>query len=170
MQRTVTASRLVDLVGSASGSGPAYQGLADGIRLSIADGRIPAGTRLPSERDLTRALGISRTTVSRAYGRLRDLGYLTARQGSGTIAALPGLDARRPSGLTPAAASEDVIDLTCAALTAPPGFQGAAEEAVALLPSHLGGRGYHPRDCRSCGRPSPSSTPSGDYRPIPTRS
>lgn len=144
MQRTVSAGRLVELVGSAGGSGPAYQGLADGIRLSIADGRIPAGVRLPSERDLTSALGVSRTTVSRAYGRLRDLGYLTARQGSGTIAALPGPDARRSGGLTPADTSDDVIDLTCAALTAPPGFQAAAEEAVALLPSHLAGRGYHP--------------------------
>ncbi len=146
MQRHVSADRLVDLVGSAAGTGPAYRGLADGIRLSIADGRIPSGVRLPSERDLTRALGVSRTTVTRAYGLLRDLGFLAARQGSGTVAVLPGIAARRTAGLQPGAAGDEAIDLTIAALTAPPGFQAAAERAVAQLPAHLSGRGcgYHP--------------------------
>ena len=145
MQRQISAERVVELVGSATGSGPAYRGLADGIRLSIADGRIPAGVRLPSERDLTRALGVSRTTVGRAYGLLRDTGYLAARQGSGSLARLPGPDIRRPPGLSPGTSDDsDLIDLTCAALAAPPGFQAAAEAAVANLPQHLGGRGYQP--------------------------
>ena len=144
MQRQLPVARLVELVGSATATGPAYRGLADGIRLSIADGRIPSGVRLPSERDLTRALGVSRTTVTRAYGLLRDLGYLAARQGSGTVAVLPGPALRRPSTLTPGDGDAGVIDLTCAALTAPPGFQAAAEAAVAVLPGYLAGRGYHP--------------------------
>ena len=56
----------------------------------IGDGRISLGTRLPSERELTDALGVSRTTVTRAYAALRDAGYAEARQGSGTFTRVPG--------------------------------------------------------------------------------
>ena len=54
----------------------------------IADGRIPPGTRLPSERELTGALD-DRTTVTRAYAVLKERGYLSSRRGSGSEAALP---------------------------------------------------------------------------------
>jgi len=37
---------------TSSRSGPAYQGLADAIRLLIVDGRLPVGARLPSELSL----------------------------------------------------------------------------------------------------------------------
>jgi DNA-binding GntR family transcriptional regulator len=36
---------------------PAFRGLADGLRTLIAEGRVPVGVRLPSERDLTDAVG-----------------------------------------------------------------------------------------------------------------
>ena len=61
---------------TSSRSGPAYQGLADGIRMLIVDGRLPVGARLPSERALADALRVSRTTVTAAYTQLRDDGYL----------------------------------------------------------------------------------------------
>ncbi len=143
--RTLMAARLVDLLGSTTMTTPAYRGLADGIRLLIADGRITAGTRLPSERDLTAAVGLSRSTVTRAYAELRDAGFLTSRQGSGSVATLPGAEASRAVGLAPRGeAGPEVIDLTCAALAAPPGYLAACEAAVAALPRHLTGTGYHP--------------------------
>src|SRR6476661_9663293 len=89
MTRTVSAARTATLLGSALDRSPAYLGLADGLRLLVADGRLPVGTRLPSERDLSAVLGVSRTTVTRAYAELRDRGYLTSRQGSGSVTALP---------------------------------------------------------------------------------
>ncbi len=89
MNRSVSASRVATLLGSALDRSPAYLGVADGIRLLVSDGRIPAGTRLPSERDLTQALGVSRTTVARAYAVLRERGYLESRRGSGSIVRLP---------------------------------------------------------------------------------
>ena len=49
---------------TASGSGPVYQGLADGLRMLIVDGRLPVGSRLPSERALADTLRVSRTTVT----------------------------------------------------------------------------------------------------------
>lgn len=71
MARTVSAARVATLVGDFDRS-PAYAGLADALVLVIGDGRIALDTRLPSERELTEALGVSRTTVTRAYAELRD--------------------------------------------------------------------------------------------------
>ena len=38
---------------TSSASGPAYLGLADGLRMLIVDGRVPVGAQLPSERALS---------------------------------------------------------------------------------------------------------------------
>jgi DNA-binding transcriptional MocR family regulator len=145
---TISAARLVPLLGSATAATPAYRGLADAIRLLVADGRVATGTRLPSERDLTAALGVSRTTVARAYAVLRERGYLTSRQGSGSVTALPGggTGHRRGSSLSPADLSQvgDTIDLTCASMSAPSGTMAAYEAAVGALPTHLAGTGYQP--------------------------
>jgi DNA-binding transcriptional MocR family regulator len=147
--RSLSAARLVPLLGSAAGTSPAYRGVADALRLLIADGRIPVGTRLPSERDLTAALGVSRTTVTKAYAVLRERGYLTSRQGSGSVVALPGDAAagQRGGGVLQPSADQlvgDTIDLTCASMTAPAGTMAAYEAAVAALPRYLAGTGYHP--------------------------
>ncbi|MEO6411477.1 MAG: PLP-dependent aminotransferase family protein [Pedococcus sp.] len=146
--RSISASRLVPMLGAALETTPAYRGLADAVRLLVADGRLPAGTRLPSERDLTAALGVSRTTVTRAYAELRDRGYLASRQGSGSVAALPGdgTDRRQGTALQPASEQlvGDGIDLTCASMSAPAGTVAACERAVLELPRYLAGTGYHP--------------------------
>jgi GntR family transcriptional regulator/MocR family aminotransferase len=54
---------------------------------SIRTGRLPPGTRLPSSRSLAKDLGIARNTVADAYGQLVAEGWLSARQGSGTVVA-----------------------------------------------------------------------------------
>jgi DNA-binding transcriptional MocR family regulator len=146
--RSISASRLVPMLGAAVDASPAYRALADAVRLLIADGRLPVGTRLPSERDLTAALGVSRSTVTRAYAELRDRGFVVSRQGSGSVTALPGgpLVRRQASALQPAADQlvGEVIDLTCASMSAPAGTMAAYERAVGELPRYLAGTGYHP--------------------------
>lgn len=143
MSRIISASRVASLVGDFDRS-PAYAGLADALRLAISDGRIAHDTRLPSERELTDALDLSRTTVARAYADLRERGFAVARQGAGNFARIPGgpnrvLDnALRPRG------DENMIDLTCAASAAPPGLARAYEEALDQLPAYLSGHGYFP--------------------------
>lgn len=138
-----TAARVAELVGPLEAGRPRYAALAARLRLLIADGRLPAGTRLPSERDLTAALGCSRTTVTRAYAELRDTGYLTSRVGSGSVAVLPhGERTTTGRALTPAELSPGDIDLTCAATRATPGMLEAYEHALAALPSHLVSAGY----------------------------
>jgi DNA-binding transcriptional MocR family regulator len=67
-----------------SGTGPMYSRLAHAMRSAIERGELPGGTRLPPERPLAEALEVSRTTVVLAYQRLRELGLVESRQGSGT--------------------------------------------------------------------------------------
>lgn len=141
---SIAAARLASLVDAFDRS-PAYVGLADAVRELIGDGRIAYGTRLPSERDLTDALGVSRTTVTRAYALLRETAYAEARQGSGTFTRLPGGRTRAlDRALWPSDVAHGVIDLVCAAATAPPGIAAAYAEAASDLPAHLGSHGYFP--------------------------
>jgi DNA-binding transcriptional MocR family regulator len=146
---SLSARRAAALLPPAGDHAPAYAALADGLRLLIADGRIPVGTRLPSERELTAALGVSRTTVTRAYAVLKDAGYLRARHGSGSVARLPYAASTSDALLGPQAGERggdvmDAVDLTCAAPVAPPGVTAAYEHAVAQLPCHLADIGYYP--------------------------
>jgi GntR family transcriptional regulator/MocR family aminotransferase len=54
------------------------------LRDAIQLGRLEAGAPLPASRTLASELGVSRSTVVEAYGRLTADGYLDARQGAGT--------------------------------------------------------------------------------------
>ena len=156
MDRTLSGPRAATLLGDFPTS-PAYQGLAQGLGGLIADGRIPVGTRLPSERDLTAALGVSRTTVTRAYQLLGEVGYASARRGSGTVAALPVARGHRGDHLlTPAEGGGDDFDLTCAATVAPAGTSAAYEggRGRACRPTSVA-TATSPRVSRRCGRPSP---------------
>lgn len=53
------------------------------FREAILAGRLPAGRRVPSTRQLASEHGISRTTVVEAYERLSAEGYLVSKQGAG---------------------------------------------------------------------------------------
>lgn len=144
MNEAIPAGRLAGLVGEYDRS-PAYAGLACSLRELIGDGRVGYGVRLPSERDLTAVLGVSRTTVTRAYAVLRETGFAEARQGAGTFTRLPGGPTRaHDRALWPTDVTEGVIDLVCAAASAPPGIAAAYAETAAELPAHLGGHGYYP--------------------------
>lgn len=79
----------------------------------IIDGRLPVGSRLPSERVLADALRVSRTTVTAAYTALRDDGFLHARRGARSTIALPHAPAVVPDQVPTA------INLAAAALAAP---------------------------------------------------
>lgn len=63
--------------------------ITDGIRLSIASGKLPVGAQLPSVRGLALQLTINPKTVARAYGELTTEGWLDARQGLGLFVAAP---------------------------------------------------------------------------------
>lgn len=68
-------------------STPLYKQVYQRLRTAILNGQIPAGTRLPSTRALSEALGVSRNTVLNAYDQLTAEGYIQGKEGSGTVAA-----------------------------------------------------------------------------------
>ncbi|WP_413602827.1 PLP-dependent aminotransferase family protein [Curtobacterium sp. Curtsp57] len=122
---------------------PAYEALADAIRVLVIDGRIPLGARMPAERGLAEALGVSRTTVANAYARLRDSGYLVSLRGSGSVVRLPRDLAGRPDPeRLGGVVSGDVLDLRKAALHSAPGVAEAVERAMRHVPAALAGIGY----------------------------
>ncbi|WP_265443949.1 PLP-dependent aminotransferase family protein [Flexivirga meconopsidis] len=150
MAPTLSAHRLAMMLGSPEGDGPAYRWLAETIRALVSDGRLVHDTRLPSERELVAALGLSRTTVTRAYGLLRDQGYAEARHGSGTRVVVPGGPVAgggepMPSALGPLSAlPAGAIDLTCAAPPAAPGLTAAYADSAPRLARYTSGAGYFP--------------------------
>ncbi|MBB6626638.1 PLP-dependent aminotransferase family protein [Nocardioides sp. KIGAM211] len=165
MTGSVSAARVATLVGDFDRS-PAYAGLADALVLLIGDGRIGLGARLPSERELTDVLAVSRTTVTRAYAALRDAGYAEARQGAGTFTRVPGGRARaHDRALLPRPGDHEAIDLNCAAAGAPPGLAAAYADAAADLPAYLGGHGYFPAGLPELQR---AIAASYDARGLPT--
>jgi DNA-binding transcriptional MocR family regulator len=127
----------------ASADGSAYIALADAIRMLVIDGRIALGARMPAERGLADALGVSRTTVAAAYARLRENGYLESLRGSGSVVRLPHdtrwrVDPDELGVLPP----ESLIDLRKAALHAAPGIAEATERAMRHFSSALSDVGY----------------------------
>ena len=57
------------------------------LREEIAEGRMPAGARMPSKRQLAEHLRVSTATVEAAYGRLVSEGYCESRPRSGMFVA-----------------------------------------------------------------------------------
>ncbi|HLJ19771.1 MAG TPA: PLP-dependent aminotransferase family protein, partial [Stellaceae bacterium] len=61
--------------------------LVEYFRAAVLEGRLKAGTRVPSSRSLAADHGIARITAVQAYERLTAEGYLAARPGSGLFVA-----------------------------------------------------------------------------------
>ena len=76
--------------------GTRHAALEDALRSAIREGRLAAGTRLPSTRALAGDLGLSRGTVVEAFAQLAAEGYLDARHGAGTWVAGLALPVARP--------------------------------------------------------------------------
>jgi DNA-binding transcriptional MocR family regulator len=145
--RGLSGPHLARLLGAWRSTRPAYLALAAAIRLLVLDGRLPLRTRLPGERELAAALGVSRTTAAGAYAALRQEGFLASRRGAASWTTLPA-DRGAPAGPAtgaPATArpADDVIDLSAAATAAPEGaLHRALAAATAELPRHLPTAGY----------------------------
>jgi len=118
--------------------------LADALRALAVDGRVAARTRIPSERALAPALGVGRGTVTRAYDRLREEGYLVSARGAGSWLTLPdGAPGSPPPLPGIVAAGPRALDLSIAAPSGPEPLLGeAAAAAAARLARHAHGHGY----------------------------
>ncbi len=65
------------------------RGIAAAVSRLVTAGELPAGTRLPTVRDVARELGVSPTTVSEAWGSLTRAGAIQTRGRSGTYVSSP---------------------------------------------------------------------------------
>jgi DNA-binding transcriptional MocR family regulator len=113
-------------------SGPIYQAIADAISREIEAGRLKPGSRLPTQRELARQLGVTLTTVTRAYVEAQRRGLLSGEVGRGTFV--------RPGALDIEAPEQGVLDLAVNSLMPIPYMEELADRLVAAIPRSAGAR------------------------------
>ncbi|WP_344485316.1 PLP-dependent aminotransferase family protein [Nonomuraea monospora] len=90
--------------------GPPSRRLAGALADLAHTGLISPGTRLPSERDLAQAVGVSRGTVAAAFNALCEEGLCERRHGSGTyVLGTPSFGALLQAGAVRADLSTSVV-------------------------------------------------------------
>ena len=90
--------------------GPRYLRIAAALREDIASGLLPAGTRLPTHRELAEALGVTVGTVTRAYAEAARQNLIGGEVGRGTyVRGEVRADEPHPG---PPEAEDQVIDLS----------------------------------------------------------
>lgn len=142
--RRINGRLLARLIGEAPVERPYYLSIARAVSGLVLDGRVPTNTRLPAERDLATALGVSRNTVTAAYAWLRDNRFLDSRQGAGSWTVLPDSGTGDPSPSPFLSGAVEHIDLGVAGPPAVEGLRDAAFRAAEQLAAHVGGLGYYP--------------------------
>jgi len=133
----LSANALAGLLGDWRSREPAYEAIADAVRVLCLDNRIAARTALPAERELAARLGVSRTTVAAAYRSLRDSGHIESLRGSGSVTLPLGR-----SRITALPAGDGVIDLQQASPAAWPGLAAVYAEAAADAAAIVARPGY----------------------------
>ncbi|HKT55550.1 MAG TPA: PLP-dependent aminotransferase family protein [Microbacterium sp.] len=136
MNTRLSARALATLLGVWRQREPAYESLADAVRLLCLDGRIVARTGLPAERELAAELGVSRTTVASAYQSLRDSGHIESHRGAGSVT-LPA-----SQRIVELGAARGGIDLQKACPPAWPGLASLAGEVMQQATTFIGQAGY----------------------------
>lgn len=115
---------------SLPGSGPRYLAIAEALAADIAAGRLAAGAKLPTHRDLAWDLKVTVGTVTRAYREAERRGLVVGEVGRGTFVRDPRAAARfRVGANIPLEQAPNSFDLHFAA---PPPVPAAAELAEAL--------------------------------------
>lgn len=85
---------------------PVYQQIVDQVRESVAAGRLSAGARLPTVRQLAADLDVAPGTTARAYQELEQLGVVVTERARGTrVAEL------RPAGVSHPERAEALIGM-----------------------------------------------------------
>lgn len=129
-----------------------YQQVADRIRVLMAGGAFPPGSRLPAERDLAQQLGVSRPSLREALIALEIDGRVEIRMGSGVyVTASAGSERAgavqmRPMGESPSdlmqarAVIEGGVALLAAARATPEALAGLRACLVAMRGEIAAGR------------------------------
>ncbi|GAA1235526.1 PLP-dependent aminotransferase family protein [Kitasatospora nipponensis] len=129
-------------------TGPRYRRIAAALADAVERGLVGAGDRLPAERPLADALGVSRGTTVRGYDELAQAGWVERRQGAGTfVRPRPAWTHTPTENPTSAllhrrlAGAGDMIDIS---LSVPPGTDHLPPIHEPLRMSDLAGHGLDP--------------------------
>ena len=68
---------------------PLYEQLRQGLMDAIVSGRLPMGSKMPTEEEICHAFSISRPVARQAYSRLIESGYVSRSRGRGSFVKLP---------------------------------------------------------------------------------
>jgi DNA-binding transcriptional MocR family regulator len=148
--RSAALAAVLDAIGDLDASGPRFRQVARAVGSAIERGALGRDTRLPAERALAAALGVSRGTAVAAYDALVAEGFVERRRGSGTYVLGAG-NLGLPPGREGSALVHRLVDRsTGRAVLGPseggpgraagtgPGVVGGATEVVDLSLSVLG--------------------------------
>ncbi|GDX06269.1 PLP-dependent aminotransferase family protein [Buttiauxella sp. A111] len=86
-----------------------YKAIVDEFATAIRSGKLPAGTRLPTHRELSAEKQISLATATRVYAELASMGLVSGETGRGTFVREISLPAGL--GIDQQAVATDVLDL-----------------------------------------------------------
>ncbi|HWT36712.1 MAG TPA: PLP-dependent aminotransferase family protein, partial [Paraburkholderia sp.] len=86
-----------------------YKALVDQYAADIRSGRLPAGTRLPTHRELAAANGFALVTATRVYAELSAMGLVSGETGRGTFVREISLPPRQ--GIDQFALAAGMVDL-----------------------------------------------------------
>ncbi len=90
-------------------SRPVYEQLVQQVVQGVRQGTLKPGSLMPTQRQLAKELALNRNTVVKAYDQLKELGYLSAHVGRGTVITNPGSDAEfAPAKPQPAATNAEL--------------------------------------------------------------
>src|SRR5262245_4649985 len=94
-------ARVLFSIGTGNGRS-IYRQIVEQAKAAMASGRLRAGDRLPTHRELARELVVAPLTVKKAYDVLQSEGWILMEQGRGTFVAdgpaAAGKDARQELG------------------------------------------------------------------------
>ena len=106
---------------------PIYRQLGDQIREAVARGRLAAGERLPSVREMSRSLVVNPNTIARVFTELERDGVLNTRPGFGGFRRTPRDDRTRK------VRRERLVQLTDRFLTEAVHLGFSADEVTSLV-------------------------------------
>src|SRR4029450_330280 len=107
-------------------TGPIYQAIADAIGHEVESGRLKPGSRLPTQRVLARQLGVTLTTVTRAYVEAQRRGLLSGEVGRGTYV--------RPTAFEIEGPEHGLLDLSLKSLMPLPYIEEVFDRLAAAAP------------------------------------
>ena len=74
---------MINIILEPGSKAPIYKQLVEQFEEAIRSGKLPAGEQIPSMNDFAVKMGISKETVKKTYGILREKGLLIPQQGKG---------------------------------------------------------------------------------------